>query len=76
MPWRRATLAIETSEILIVVGTSGLVQPAAGLASLSQQNGRTVIEINLEHTEVSPDADLTLIGPAGTILPRLASAIL
>jgi NAD-dependent deacetylase len=57
---------------MLVVGTSAVVQPAAGLASVAKQAGAFVIEVNLEPTPNSPEVDVSLMGKAGEILPQLA----
>ncbi|MBF0530496.1 MAG: NAD-dependent deacylase, partial [Deltaproteobacteria bacterium] len=48
-----------------------VVQPAASLAWQAKSAGAKVIEINLERTPFSHEADLVLLGPSGEILPRL-----
>ena len=58
-------------QVMLVVGTSAVVQPAAGLASVAQQAGAFVIEVNLEPTPNSREVDLSLMGKAGEIVPQL-----
>jgi NAD-dependent deacetylase len=58
-------------EVMLVVGTSGLVFPAAGLPGLAKDAGAFLIEINPESTPLSPMADVCLRGPAASVLPRL-----
>ena len=67
--WRAAA----GCEVMLVVGTSAVVQPAAGLASVAKQAGAFVIEVNLEPTPNSREVDVSLMGKAGEILPQLAS---
>lgn len=67
----RAQEAAEEAEVFLVVGTSSVVWPAAGLAEVASMSGATVIEINVEETPLTPMADVTLIGPAGYHLPRI-----
>ena len=55
--------------LMIVVGTSALVQPAASLPLLAKQNGALLIEVNPDETPLSAYADTTLRGPAGVIMP-------
>jgi NAD-dependent deacetylase len=69
--WLRAEEAARTCQCFLVVGTSAVVYPAAGLTLLARESGGRVIEVNLERTEASAHADVTLLGPAGEILPRL-----
>lgn len=69
--WRRAEAAVAAADLVLVVGTSAVVYPAASLIHAAGGLGRAVIEINLEPTPASPRVDLGLYGPAGTILPGL-----
>jgi NAD-dependent deacetylase len=66
--WRLA----EACDVLLVVGTSGTVWPAAELPYVARRGGARVIEVNPEPSELTPAADLFLQGRAGAILPRLA----
>ncbi len=61
--------------LLLVVGTSAVVYPAAGLVDTAQSGGSAVIEINLESTPISERVDLALQGKAAEILPRLAEML-
>jgi NAD-dependent deacetylase len=47
-------------DLLLVVGTSSVVYPAAGLSDLARSRGAFVIEINPEATPLSSAADLYL----------------
>jgi NAD-dependent deacetylase len=62
-------------DCMLVVGTSGIVQPAASLPVLAKQVGAAVIEINPSRSEITPLADIFLMGPSGEILPRVAERI-
>ena len=55
--------------LMLVVGTSAVVQPAASLPLLAKEGGATLIEVNPKETPLSAYADETLRGPAGDILP-------
>jgi NAD-dependent deacetylase len=66
-----ATHAASTAEIFLVIGTSAVVYPAAGLIPHAKQCGARVIEINLEERPFSAAVDCTLRGPAGDLLPQL-----
>jgi NAD-dependent deacetylase len=71
--WCRAEQAAKSCDVFLVVGTSALVYPAAGLASLARSSGAKLIEINAEQTVLSNVADLALTGLAGEILPAILS---
>jgi len=58
-------------DAMIVIGTSGQVQPAAMLPILARQSGAMVVEINLEPTPLTEYANYSLYAPAGELLPRL-----
>lgn len=62
-------------QVMLVVGTSGLVHPAAQLPYLAREAGATVVEINPEPTEISAVAHIICRGPAGAILPAVVSAL-
>lgn len=67
-----ATAAAEKARVMLVVGTSANVHPAAEMPVLTKRSGGKVIEINLEPTPLSgPVADLTILGPAAIGLPEI-----
>ena len=68
--YRAFTLAAEV-RVMMVIGTSAMVQPAASLAWQAQKAGAFVIEINVGSTAFSREADLVLNGPSGQILPAI-----
>ena len=63
--------AVENCDLMLVVGTSAVVQPAALLPGIAKNSGAFVIEVNAEETPVSSLADDSYIGKAGEILPLL-----
>ena len=73
-PGERAAAAVARAELLLVVGTSGLVQPAASLASHFVGPETLVVEINPEATPISEHGDVVLRGSAAEILPQLIGA--
>ena len=62
--------AADACDLMLVVGTSGVVYPAAGLARRAA--GKVAI-INTEATELDEVADAVLRGPAAQLLPDLLS---
>ena len=62
-------------DAMLVVGTSGLVQPAAQLPLVARGAGAVVIEVNPEPTEISAAAHITCRGPAGAVLPAVLAAL-
>jgi NAD-dependent deacetylase len=69
--WHNAEEAARTADVLLVVGTSAVVYPAASLAPLAKASGARVIEINTGATPLSDLVDCSLRGAAGEVLPRL-----
>lgn len=69
--WREA----ERCDLLLVVGTSGLVYPAAHLPRVARHAGAKIIDVNPESTDISQMADLHLAGASGQILPCLADGM-
>jgi NAD-dependent deacetylase len=63
--------AAATCDIMLVIGTSALVQPAATLPLIARQNGAVIIEINPQPTPLSDYVDLSLRQPAAQALPLL-----
>lgn len=57
------------ADLFLVIGTSAVVYPAAGLISVAKQNGAEVIVVNTEVSE--GESDIELIGKAGAVVPRL-----
>lgn len=67
----RCAAALQTCEILLVIGTSGVVYPAAGFASVAKEAGAFVAEINLDQTPHTSLVDLALQGRAKDVVPLL-----
>ncbi len=70
---RAATLAIRECALLVSVGTSALVYPAANLPEYAREAGALCIEINPDPTPASHLYSLHLRGPATEMLARLAA---
>jgi len=62
-------------QAMLVVGTSGLVQPAAQLPFIARDAGASVIEVNPDPTEISGLAHVVCRGRAGAVLPALVAAL-
>jgi NAD-dependent deacetylase len=72
---QRAFEVAAACDVMLVVGTSGIVQPAASLPAQAKHAGATVIEINAQPSLITPVADIFLEGPSGEVLPRLVNAV-
>jgi NAD-dependent deacetylase len=69
----QAMQALESCQLLLIIGTSASVQPAASMGLHAKRRGALVAEINLEATPYSDSYDLTILGKAGEILPLVVS---
>lgn len=58
-------------EVMLVVGTSGAVWPAAGLAALARRGGAFVVLVNPHASEIDDQAHARLQGTAAQVLPRI-----
>lgn len=63
--------AVSQANVLLVVGTSAQVYPAAGLIPHARQAGVKVVEVNVDETQYSDAVDCCLRGPSGELLPQL-----
>ena len=66
--------AAQTAAVVLVIGTSSLVYPAASLPQVARSFGAYVVEVNPEPTPLSAEVDERLAGPAGEIVPALAAS--
>jgi NAD-dependent deacetylase len=71
----QAADAAQNCEAFLVVGTSAVVFPAAGLIPMAKDNGATIIEFNLTRTDASSYADMGLYGPSGVMLSEVMQAL-
>ncbi len=62
-------------ELFISIGTSGVVYPAAGFAEEARRHGASLIEVNLEGTDISPIFDEHLQGAATDTVPELVKRL-
>ncbi len=68
-----AVEAVRRADLVLSVGTSALVQPAASLPLEAADHGVPVVEVNPEPTPLTPAATWSLRGEAGEVLPRLVA---
>ena len=67
----RAQLAAETCDLLLAVGSSLGVYPAAGMVPIAKESGAALIIVNAEPTPFDPIADAVLRGSISEVLPAL-----
>lgn len=68
---RRAREALEACDLLVSIGTSAVVYPAAELPRIAVQRGAVTVEINLEDTPLSHLYQHRLRGKASDVLAEL-----
>jgi len=66
--------AVSGCALMLVVGTSGVVQPAASFAWTARSRGARVIEVNPASTPISEIADVSLRGGSARLLPLLVES--
>ncbi|UCD32194.1 MAG: NAD-dependent deacylase [Desulfobacterales bacterium] len=73
--WRSKKVA-SACDVMLVIGTSALIQPAASIPVIAKEAGAIVIEVNPERTPLSHDtSDYMIKGKAGEVLNRLLAEI-
>lgn len=70
-----AVSALQEADLVVVVGSSGLVQPAASLPLVGREAGASVLEINPATTTLSDTADVYLPSTAAVALPEILSDV-
>ena len=65
----------DKSDLMLVIGTSALVYPAASLPLIVKDSGGLLIEMNTMETPLSSVCDLCFIGPSGETLPLLVNQL-
>jgi NAD-dependent deacetylase len=76
LPTEALEVAIRESSacrIMLVIGTSAVVYPAAHLPVVAKQHGAKIVEINIERA--FPDADVVILDKAASAMTRLLEAI-
>lgn len=68
---RKSYDALESCEMLLIIGTSGLVYPAASFAPVAKAAGAYVVELNLETTPSTELVDCSFQGRAKDLVPAL-----
>ncbi|HJU88569.1 MAG TPA: NAD-dependent deacylase [Gemmatimonadaceae bacterium] len=62
------------ADICLVIGTSAVVHPAAGLASMTAAHGGSIIEVNPERTPLTGAADISIRATAAATIPAITGA--
>ena len=73
---RRAEEVARAADVMLVVGTTGEVYPAASLPTMAKHNGATIIEINIDQSAYSATiTDIALRAPATEAMDRLSRLV-
>ncbi len=75
LAWQAAVRAAESANLLVSVGTSAVVQPAASLIDIARGAGATMVQVNPAATAADDQFEVLLVGRAGDILLALANAL-
>ncbi|MGZ3559881.1 MAG: NAD-dependent protein deacylase [Thermodesulfobacteriota bacterium] len=79
IPWDAQTMSFKESKscsMVLVIGTSALVYPAASIPITAKERGATVIEINMERTPLTDQiSDYLIPGSAGEIIPAILGEV-
>jgi NAD-dependent deacetylase len=73
--WRQAQEAAMNCDLLLSIGTSSLVWPAAMLPDMARRSGAMIVQVNPDETPLDALADFNLRGKAGEVLPALVAAL-
>lgn len=69
--FQQALSAARDCDVFLSIGSSSVVQPAAGIPLQAKQVGARIAQINPMATELDGECEWILRGPAGEIMPRL-----
>jgi NAD-dependent deacetylase len=67
--------AVRNCDVFFIVGTSAVVYPAASLVHIAKSNRAFLVEVNIEETEASSIADVSLFGESGKVLPQIVEQL-
>ena len=74
--WREAVECSARCKVMLVVGTSGVVYPAALLPRIAREQGAVIIEVNVEPSAITDElTDIFLQGRAAEVLPKLVERV-
>ena len=71
----RALKKVRSADLLLTIGTSLVVEPAASFPQTAKESGARIVSINMERTPWDDLCDYIVHGPAGEVLPRIVQAM-
>ncbi len=79
IPWEAQLRALEEArrcDLMLVIGTSAVVYPAADLPRVAKGSGAIIVEVNKEPTVLTGTlSDYLIQGKAGEILPKIVEEV-
>ncbi|EGH23489.1 Sir2 family transcriptional regulator [Pseudomonas amygdali pv. mori str. 301020] len=73
--WKSALSLVKNCDVLISVGTSGIVTPAADLPEIALSSGATIIHVNIVDVGLGNPNELMIVGKATEVLSQLCTAV-
>ena len=70
----RAMRVAAEADLLLAIGSTLQVYPAAGVVPVARDAGARIVILNDQPTPLDPIADAVLCGPIGELLPPLCGA--
>ena len=74
--WDQALEWSTQANVLLIIGTSGVVQPVASLPWYAKQNNALLIEFNVEETPLTSICDFSVFGPCEETLPKFTEKLI
>ena len=71
----RAFRDVETCDVMMVLGTSGVVYPAAFFPQRARQSGAAIIEINAHESPFGSISEVSIQEQTGSVLPRILDEV-
>jgi len=73
--WEQSLKAIESADVVLSIGTSGVVYPAAELPGKGKLRGAYLVEVNPEGTEMTDLMDESVRANSATVLPEMVESL-
>jgi len=73
--YEQAQAIAQRTDVILIIGTSGLVAPASKIPLTAQDHGATLIEINPQRTRITPNVDVYIPAPCAEVLHTIAESL-
>ena len=74
-PMEQAEMIIDQTDLMIIIGTSGLVAPASKIPLRAQDNGARLIEVNPSRSRITPNVDIYIPLSSGEALTQILNLL-